>query len=385
MPADFPESPYFVKKPTEQDEPAILYSTYQRELSKLYVIASPALKTIFGSLFALSSKKPLGHGYSSLVNDVTPKLMSWRQELPTHLNLDLSQDYRPSHSSWTTRAHTLQSLSLQLTFDNLLIVLYRPMLARQVEYLSLKVSNHFVGPDSKWQRRSPSPHASNCSTHDQASPMSDATATSEYWWSAAVRTARVTELPQLAQLATDSHLVAFVAMNLFHAAIVLISLALSDPLSDRAQSVKRMITRVFRLQQLLGQRSTLSSQSSDVLKDLIGLLLHREGEAMLAPVASAPPKKGLHAQQNLQPPTNDSLMSVENTLRFPLEATLDPSNSVSNRQAKPSLSMAYRLNESLASVQRGKALYPKPIQKADIRLSQLSIYPRTSWCNQTLQ
>ena len=359
MPADFFESPYFAQQPTEQDAPAILYSAYQRELSKLYLIASPALKTIFGSLFALSPKQPLGRRYSSLVNDVTPKLMAWRTELPSHLRLDLNQDHCPSHSSWTNRAHTLQSLSLQLTFDNLLIVLYRPVLARRVEHLSLRTSNSQpVAPGSEWQGRSPSSSASNWTIHDQASPMSEATATSEYWWNAAVRTARVTELPKLAQLATDSHLVAFLAMNLFHAAIVLISIALSDPLSDRAQGVKRTITRVFRLQQLLGRRSALSSQSSDVLKELIGLLLRREEEAILAPVASATPKAELDAPQQPQPPTKDNLISVESTLRFPLEASLDISNSANTRQARPSMSMAHRLNESLASVQRGKKSRP---------------------------
>ena len=360
MPAEFSESPHFVHQSIEQDLPGIVYSPYQTELSKLYLIASPALKTIFGSLLTLSSKQSFGSKYASLVNDVTQKLMAWRHQLPPHLTLDLNQDYCPAQSSRTTRAHTLQSLSLQLTFDNLLIVLYRPVLARQVEHLSMKEStSHASALDVELQAPSLSPHASNRSAHDHASPMSEATAGSEYWWSAAVRTACVTELPQLAQLATDSHLVAFVAMNLFHAAIVLISLALSDPLSDRTQGVKRTITRIFHLQKLLGQRSALSSQSSVVLKNLICLLLQREGEAMLAPVASAPAKVGLHVQQQLQVPANYGLMSVEDTLRFPLEAAANRSDPEIDRQGWLNLSLAQRLNQSLASVQRGKNTFSK--------------------------
>ncbi|KAG8407387.1 hypothetical protein J3459_010668 [Metarhizium acridum] len=98
--------------------------------------------------------------------------------------------------------------------------------------------------------------------------VSNSTNNSEYWLSAAVRTGRIVELPELAQLAKESHLVAFMAINLFHAAIVLILLALSDPLSDRAQKLKRAITRVLRLQHLLGKQSALSKQSGFVLQNL---------------------------------------------------------------------------------------------------------------------
>lgn len=355
MPTDFSESPHFVQQPTNAESQGIVYSSYQTELSKLYLTASDALKTIFGSRSSSPSKQPFGADYASLVNDVTQRLMAWRHELPAHLSLDLEHDYRPAHSSLTTRAYTLQSLSLQLTFDNLMIVLYRPVLARQVENLSLKSSaSHSGAPEAQWPGQCPSPYASNRSAPEQDSPMSEATASSEYCWSAAVRTTRVTELPLLAQLATDSHLVAFVAMNLFHAAIVLISLALSDPLSDRAQGVKRTITRVFRLQEVLGQRSTLSSQSSDVLKELIYLLARREAEAMLAPVTTVHESLGSHPQQQPQPLASEGSMSVEDTLRFPIEPTRNASDLAMSRQGRPVLSKTQRLRESLASVQRGK-------------------------------
>lgn len=88
-------------------------------------------------------------------------------------------------------------------------------------------------------------------------------------------------------------------MNLFYAAIVLTLVALSDPLSDPAQAVKQTITRVFRPQERLGQRSALASQSSLVLKNLIFLLLRREGEAMLGPATPKPgpisPSNGVSA------------------------------------------------------------------------------------------
>ncbi|KAH6869698.1 putative C6 transcription factor [Thelonectria olida] len=362
MPIEFTESPYFIHESVEQGLPGIVYSSYQTELSKLYLIASPALKTIFGSLSAQSAKQHFESKYASLVSDVTQRLFAWRGQLPQYLSLDLDQDYHPGTTGWSIRAHRLQSLSLQLTFDNLLIVLHRPFLARQVENLSMKASvpyNNVTESDSplcQTQAPSSASHTSNLSSHSQASPSSEAAASPEYWWSAAVRTARVTELPHLAQLATDSHLVAFMAMNLFHAAIVLVLVALLDPLSDPAQGVKRTITRVFRLQELLGQRSALSSQSSVVLKNLICLLLRREGEAMLGPVTSKPGAVDPHEEERFGDRRDSGPMSVGDTLRLPLEAALSMSGQTTDRQAWSNLSMAQRLNESLASVQRSKHL-----------------------------
>lgn len=101
---------------------------------------------------------------------------------------------------------------------------------------------------------------------------------------AAVTTSRVKELSVLAQIARDSHLVAFLAINLFNAAIVLAVMALSKPLSDTAQDAKRTITRILRLQDLLGKRTALSKQSTTVLKNVITMLLRRESAAILAPI-----------------------------------------------------------------------------------------------------
>ncbi|OBR06676.1 C6 transcription factor [Colletotrichum higginsianum IMI 349063] len=301
LPAKFTESPFFGVDAAHAQATGICYSPYQTELTQLYLIASPALKKIFGSLSARATHQYFDSVHRSMISNVTQRLASWRRHLPPDLCLDLKRDYDPLATGWGVRAHLLQSLSLQLTFDNLLIVLHRPFLTRQLENLSLSSP----GPNGSSVADMISPSASHAGPQSLAShggsvhsPREsqdcfgvEPTAISEQWWDAAVRTASVTELPQLTQLATESHLVAFVAMNMFNAAIVLILVALSDPLSDQAQGIKRPITKVFRLEELLGQRSSLSSQSSAVLKNLIRLLLRRESEAMIGP--TAPPSSGV--------------------------------------------------------------------------------------------
>ncbi|QKX52984.1 uncharacterized protein TRUGW13939_00055 [Talaromyces rugulosus] len=335
MPADVLENPSFVT-PTSDQGNLILYSSYQRELNRLYLIASPALKAIFGSRTLGTSNQLTGDTYYELAKNATQDLQRWYRLLPSHLSLDLEQDFH-ADGSLKSRAYALQSLSLQLTYDNVLIILHRPLLNRQVDILSTDNERAALGDG-------------NSINHSGSAAFS--VASSELWSNAAVRTSRVTELPVLAQLATESHLVAFLAINLFNAAVVLAVMALSEPLSDTAQDIKRTITRILRLQDLLGKRSALSKQCATILKNVVILLLRRESETIFAPLFSTSQRTQAQTQQT---PAEISLMSVEDTLRLPLDFTLN-SPSFVGYQTWPDLSRSHRLNESLISVQHGNYL-----------------------------
>lgn len=347
MPDVFSESPCF-KESTSQMIPAdTIYSPYQIELNKLYVLASPALKMIFGTCRTSATRQDSDSKYSSLISSVTKKLMEWHHQLPSHLKLDLNLDYNPDQATWATRAHRLQSLSLQLTFDNLLIVLYRPLLSQQAENLSA------MG-DGTSQEPQLQDLDSDIAHLDGDVPQHGQSHVSEYWWSAAVRTARVTQLPQLTHLATSSHLVAFMAMNLFHSAIVLVLNALSSPLSDKTQGVKRALARILRLQELVGRRSIFSRQSSAVLKNLIALLLRKESEAMLGVSEVATPGSRHEGAE----PWNagsicDPVSLEEDVLQVPQGST-GRMASHSSAEALSAPTDSHRLGLSLAAVQKGK-------------------------------
>ncbi|KAJ5265590.1 transcriptional regulator family: Fungal Specific TF [Penicillium chrysogenum] len=346
MPADVFENPHFVAPASGQASP-ICYSTYQRELNQLYLIASPALETVFGSRTLRTSEQLNGDTYFALVRHVTENLQKWRSCLPSHLTLDLNRDFDPDDRPGL-RAYALQSLSLQLTYDNVLIVLHRPLLARQVDHLYKQSPEERT--DNIMYHPNTDPSAQSNLSPNSAFPNTQ-TASPDLWMNAATRTSRVTEMPALAQLATDSHLCAFLAINLFNAAIVLAVMALSEPLSDSAQEVKRTITRILRLQDLLGRRSALSKQSTAVLKNVVIMLLRRESAAMLAPITGATQSSQVMGHQSLQTLADPSLISVEDTLRMPLDAAWDSRNPLDRDQRLPDLSRADRLNNSLTSVQ----------------------------------
>ncbi|KAJ5515890.1 hypothetical protein N7527_007450 [Penicillium freii] len=368
MPADVFENPNFVA-PVSGEASPICYSTYQRELNQLYLIASPALKTVFGSRTLRTSEQLNGDTYFALVRHVTENLQKWRACLPSHLGLDLNRDFDPDDRP-SLRAYALQSLSLQLTYDNVLIVLHRPLLARQVDHLY--TVNKQSPEESRTDNIVYTPTTAPSVAQSHLSPGSafpnTQTTSPDLWMNAATRTSRVTELPALAQLATDSHLCAFLAINLFNAAIVLAVMALSEPLSDTAQEVKRTITRILRLEDLLGRRSALSKQSTAVLKNVVIMLLRRESTAMLAPITATSQVMGHQPLQTLADP---SLISVEDTLRMPLDATCDSRNPLARDQRLPDLSRADRLNNSLTSVQYGKAYHPYEVAQMMRLLTQV--------------
>ncbi|KAL1642402.1 hypothetical protein SLS58_005476 [Diplodia intermedia] len=378
MPVDMLENPTFRYNANDGgSNPFILYSAYQRELNTLYQIASPMIEAVFGTRggeAAVSSQRDR----SAVVADIDQQLRDWHQRLPAHLVLDLNTDTRVDTLA-EARAHRLQALSLQLTYDNIVIVLHRPFFAQQVNFLTRVLPVNLQG-------------STPTSAHHADTPQSmvmPGSFNSETWWNAAVRTSRVTELPNLAQLATETHLVAFMAINLFNAAIVMVVCALSDPLSDRAQEAKRNITRIYRLQELLGYRSKLPMQSSVILQDVIRVLLNREAEAMLTSVVGLPPaaaaaavggggeghERGLGqgagggqwAAEHQQDAALNNLSAlgrsrtVEDALRLPLDIPASAVDAVSagmmvgDAQAEH-LREAARLNGGLASVQRGTVL-----------------------------
>lgn len=327
MPSDFSENIQYRNLARPQDRHLILYSRYQTELNKLYMIASPVIKKVYGTRLRRGGSHADNAPYLQLVKDVTTRLWGWRSALPQHLLIDLDNDC-PAEMSATAKAHCLQALALQLTFDNLLIILHRPFLAWHIDSLTVRRGSDI------------SPHEF---THNAQ------TSSPQEWWDAALRTSRITELPQLAQIATDSHLVAFLAINLFNSAIAMVVMALSDPLSDKAQEVKRITTRIFRLQDLFGRRSKLSMQSSTILKNVVQLLLRRENEAIFAPV---PASKRTEEVTETTPSSTTGLLSVRETLNLPLGLPQDfdfpqLENNVSNILTEPSF------NQSLASVQKG--------------------------------
>ena len=350
QPEDVLESTRFAEPPNGNDEELICFSSYQRELNKLYMIVSPAIENIY----RIPETESQGVAAENLrcVKEVTSQLWNWRSSLPDQLFSRLEKDCSRAPSP-RAKAYSLQSLSLQLTFDSLIIVLHRPFITQRPDLalstpsVASPATARSQDSDARHTNLGHSPalsYANNSAVSDISSP--------HQWWEAAIRTSRVTELPQLAEFACDSHLVAFLAINLFNAAMVMVVVALSDPLMDKAQEAKRAVARIYRLQEALGTRSTLSKQSSSVLRSLVQLLLRRETDAILAPMTHedilASRRNSVEVYE-----TESNRIPVRDALSLPFGHDFGPAQDAVSSQPSTRLCLSSRLNHSLATVQKG--------------------------------
>ena len=339
MPSLVEEDIFFAPRATSDPHPSkrISYSAYQHSLNELYLIASPAIE----SLYSARENQSAANEYLILLGKITKDLWRWRQDLPTQLSLNLDRDCLPQLGE-TDRVYRLQGLSLHLTFESLQIILHRPFLKRHLKAMWPQGTHGSSRIDGE-----------NIST---ATTFADTTAGGELdtldsqhqWWEAAVRTARTTESLNLVNQAIETHLVSFFALNLFNAAIVMVVLALSDPLHDRAQQAKRAVTGIYHLQKSLGPRSVLSQQSSQVIYKLVELLLRREREAILEPPAVVPTRDILGRDI---PPGRERSAHQSKSHQAPIDNGLAPDW---NASSVGQHAMASRLDSSLESVQRSK-------------------------------
>ena len=263
MPAEIYENMF--SEPSESNE-AICLSTYQTQLNHIYRIASPVLENIYG----IRSSTDLGllSRLPDMITNAASSLEEWKKALPAQLSYDLIADIT-DETSTKDKLHALQALSLQLTYDNIMIVLHRTLLADQRQIPSQQhITTTTTTPPTF------SPFSSSPPTNPPDQNFARCLA-------AALSISRTQQKPRLIALAQNTHLVSFLAMNLFTSSVVMSICALSDTMSDIAQEAKRGMSRTLHLLRKLSTRASLPMQCSTILEDLVGLILKKEKAAML--------------------------------------------------------------------------------------------------------
>jgi hypothetical protein len=123
MPSDFTEDIHFDRS---MGQTAVCLSTYQLQLNKIYQIASPVLENIYR--IRTSNDLQRRSQLLLMICAVDESLQRWQHELPIHLAYDGIDDIT-NDSSTEEKMHKLQALALKLTYDNLVIIVNRPLLA----------------------------------------------------------------------------------------------------------------------------------------------------------------------------------------------------------------------------------------------------------------
>ncbi|KIW67456.1 hypothetical protein PV04_06705 [Phialophora macrospora] len=262
-------------------EPVTAFSYFKFKI-KLYQISSP----IIGDLYFHRSRSVSELAFK--VYRIDKELSDFFSALPPELKLEDLFRNRDEKVTARTRPFMLQALALQIAYDNVQILLHRPLLSQDLR--NYKTHAELSDPD----RVLYSPDQSNITNSIQLSSQhvhQILLASRDKCWESAIRSSKLGQYNQCLVSARDSHAAAFLGINLFTAGMVLCVVALSRPLSSEAQVAKQAVARIMSLSRFLSGKALLSAQTTKILKDLVRLVGEKEIKAMLAEseMAQKPP------------------------------------------------------------------------------------------------
>lgn len=255
---DTPETcPGFESTETYEGESCgpVTILSYQRYKFRLYRIASSITRTIY---------RPNGASWTYLASEIKAinnRLQQWEKSIPPELRLSNRRvTAENEYDQRMVKIFQLQALVLQLSYDNIQLVLHRPLLT--------------VNP-------APSSPALNGTGRVQ-DDLNEMIKISRYQcWVSAMRTSKIGDHAEILSASRETHGGAYVGIQSFTAGVVLGIFALSDPLSDQAHQAKRAVSKIIKLPRLYEYRTTISDQCGVILEELLRLILAEEMKALL--------------------------------------------------------------------------------------------------------
>ncbi|KAH7009536.1 fungal-specific transcription factor domain-containing protein [Ilyonectria destructans] len=261
----------------ESSYPVTIFS-YQRYKFTLYTIAARVMRDIyFGN--SSTSLTSVSHTIRSICQD----LESWFQSLPPELRhpsdsdseFVMEQDQEPLRDN-IVRIFRLQAMTLQLAYDNIQILLHRPLLQLPIGPNS---PSHFLQGMRSMDASCAKGKAVNEPDLRAVDSATLAMSKSQCWKSA-VRTACLNV--SIVKEARHTHAASYIGIQMFTAGTVLSIVALSAPLSSEAQQAKRAIGRIVSTTASIGNKTLLSAQSQQILRELVRLILEKEMNSIFA-------------------------------------------------------------------------------------------------------
>lgn len=198
------------------------------------------------------------------VNNLHSQLLLWKSRLPDSLRLQTYKDNVPSDKPPLCQ---LQALALQLTYDNLQIILHRSV---------------------AFGDNCPSMPYNDTTSRGQGSSLHR-----EELLQSALRTSELGHYSHILQACRRTHAVMHVGICLFTAGVVLCAICLSEPLSPSSQKAKAGIMAIIRLHRnsFSGQH-LLSAQSAKILEDAVAAVMQHEQQLILG----SPPPRSVNVQ-----------------------------------------------------------------------------------------
>ncbi|QMW42666.1 hypothetical protein G4B11_006036 [Aspergillus flavus] len=199
------------------------------------------------------------------VRAIHGQLVAWERELPDSLRLE---KYGESGSSGDAPLIQLAALALQLTYDNLRIILHRSVAFGDIGH-EVGLAGRVVETESTAFSR-------------------------QQLLESALRTSELYRYSHLLQASRRTHAVMHIGICLFTSGVVLCALSLMEPLSITSQKAKAGIMQIIRLQkESVSNQHVLSLQSVRILEDLVNVVMQAEQRTILGgpiPASISQPK-----------------------------------------------------------------------------------------------
>ena len=261
--------------------PVTIFS-YQRYKFRLYRIASSITSNIYCRSGATLKE------VVRRIKSLNRRLLQWEKCIPRELRLECLNCVATDEKTQSTmRTFQLQALVLQLSYDNIQLVLHRPLLTmnRVPRWpLNAEYAAHDVY------------HSSLGSSADEANDMIKSSKCQ--CWVSALRTSTIGDYANILVVSRSTYGAGYGAIQSFTAGVVLGIFALADPLSDQAHQAKRAVAKVIKLPKLHKYRTTVSDQCGRILEELLRLILAEETKALLIDVdASSEVNRGNHSNE----------------------------------------------------------------------------------------
>ncbi|KAJ3482461.1 hypothetical protein NLG97_g7566 [Lecanicillium saksenae] len=180
---------------------------------------------------------------TSTVQSIDSELSLWKEQLPSQLHIESYQDVQ---SNQEPSIPQMQAIALQLTYDNLQIILHRTVAFGQ----GTKIQNT---PEGLFSLR--------------------------HLMDAALRTSNLHRFPNSLHAMRRTHANMHIGITLFTAGIVLCIVCLSQPLSNTSQQAKAGVMHIIRAcKDSASPQNIGSRQSIAVLERLVAVVLQHENQ-----------------------------------------------------------------------------------------------------------
>lgn len=216
------------------------------------------------------------------LSSIHAQLTLWESQLPQYLRL---KSYTTQDTPKAPSLLQMQALALQLTYDNIQIVLHRGLAFGS-------------GPNISH-------------THSSLHDLPGAAFSREQLFRSALRTSDLNEYRDLLHACRRTHAAMHLGICLFTAGVVLCALAISEPLSTTSEAAKKGVMNILRFQHdHVLHEHLLSVQSVRILEDLVTVLMRTEQRFIRGDRIPRSPSLQINFDDDMQ---IGGLVSQENT------------------------------------------------------------------------